>query len=157
MSKSHRSVADINDERRAKYKTLSNTYKMFPVGTKVQVICVAQDFHFFSGKETGVVIRNDGKYLGIIVKFDDKYKRPDFNFEPKNLIVLEARPAGLPDSSDFLLNDKEKADLKKELGHHTGNVLSDKVLNALTGYVAGSFVSRYKLQNYIDKQIVEAD
>lgn len=92
---SSKSVAQVNEEQRAKYKTAANTYKQFPVGTKVQVICVAQDFTFFSGKETGKVIKNTGDYLGIIVEFDHILKagtkeHRTFNFDPDDLIVLEA-------------------------------------------------------------------
>jgi len=64
------SIKQINDDQRNKYKTLHNIYEQFPVGTHVQIIVVAQDFTFFSGTETGVVIKNSGNYLGIIVAFD---------------------------------------------------------------------------------------
>lgn len=91
----NKTVADVNAERRAKYDTLKNTYKQFPVGTRVQVICVAQDFSFFAGTEEGVVIKNKGDYLGIIVKFDARHQRPEFNFEPKDLIVLQPETPSL--------------------------------------------------------------
>jgi len=87
-----KSLYDANMEAREKYKTSDNTFEMFPVGTKVKVICLAQDMNFFRG-ETGVVIENKGSYLGIIVKFDeprhfkDGSVQKDFNFAPDDLIV----------------------------------------------------------------------
>lgn len=70
------------------------TYEDFPVGSKVQVVCLGQDYNFFYN-ETGVVIKNSGEYLGIIVKFDDPRKfsdgtvQVDFGFKPEDLIRLE--------------------------------------------------------------------
>lgn len=97
-----KSVAEVNEERRTKYNTHTNTFEMFPVGTKVQIICVAQDFHFFKGTETGTVKENKGKYLGIIVKFDKPrqftggFVQEEFNFEPKDLIVIKEKKMGRP-------------------------------------------------------------
>jgi len=88
-----KSVYEVNEENKEKYKTKSNTFDMFPEGTKVKIICAAQDFYFFYG-ETGVVSRNTGKYLGIQVQFDgprefeNGYIQESFNFEPADLVVL---------------------------------------------------------------------
>lgn len=88
-----RSVWDVNEEARDKWKTRENTYKDFPVGTKVKIICACQDMTFFWG-ETGTVIRNSGKYLGIIVKYDEPrhyeggYIQHDFNFAPDDLYII---------------------------------------------------------------------
>lgn len=82
---------DKNQEVKEKYKTLENTYDMFPVGTTVKVICLCQDFNFFRG-ELGIVTNNSGKYLGINVKFDEPRNFEDgsiqteFNFKPEDLI-----------------------------------------------------------------------
>ena len=87
-------VWDMIKERKKQYNTINNTYEMFPVGTRVQVITPGQDLDFFYD-ETGVVVSNSGKYLGIIVKFDEPryfesgYVQEIFNFEPSDLIVLE--------------------------------------------------------------------
>ena len=73
---------------------LDKDYDKFPVGTRVRVVCKGRDFHFFRGKETGVVIENKKKYLGIIVKFDKPIEYEDgtklewFNFEPEDLEVI---------------------------------------------------------------------
>lgn len=88
-----KSVWEANQEEKAKWGTLENTFADFPVGTPVKVICKAQDFCFFFG-ETGKVIRNNGKYLGIIVKFDEprRYEsghvQETFNFAPSDLYPL---------------------------------------------------------------------
>jgi len=88
-----KTVWDMIKERKKQYNTANNTYEMFPVGTRVQVITPGQDLNFFYD-ETGVVISNSGKYLGIIVKFDEPryfesgYVQEIFNFEPSDLIVL---------------------------------------------------------------------
>lgn len=90
-----KSVYQINEEARIKYKTSGNKYTDFPVGTKVKIICKAQDSYFFKGDETGIVTKNTGRYLGIIVKFDKPrhfehgYIQKDFNFEPNDLIITE--------------------------------------------------------------------
>lgn len=89
------SIIDKIQELKQKHNTIKNTYKMFPVGTKVQIITVAQDFNFFSGTETGVVVKNPERYLGIIVKFDvprhfeNGYIQTKFGFDPSDLIVLK--------------------------------------------------------------------
>jgi len=89
------SVADVIKKQKEKYNTINNTFNMFPIGTKVQVITLGQDHNFFDGTETGIVIKNSGRYLGIMIKFDnprhfsDKYIQKEFNFEPNDLIVLE--------------------------------------------------------------------
>ena len=87
---SNKTIADVNAERRAKYATTKNKFSDFPVGCAVQIICVCQDFTFFSGEETGVVVENSGKYLGIIVKFDKPFNKhyDTFNFAPDDLIKL---------------------------------------------------------------------
>jgi hypothetical protein len=90
-----KSVYDLNEEARAKYKTFDNTYNDFPVGTRVKVICICQDHYFFKGNETGIVIKNNHNYLGIIIKFDKPrhfeggYVQKEFNFSPKDLIREE--------------------------------------------------------------------
>jgi len=89
-------VHEVNEERKAAHGTLDNTYAMFPVGAKVQVIIKAQDFCFFSGRETGTVIRNGERYLSIIVGFDEPISFiggliEEFNFEPSDLIILPPR------------------------------------------------------------------
>jgi len=45
-------------------------YEDFPVGTRVKIVTLCEDFNFFYG-ETGVVTKNTGGYLGITVKFDE--------------------------------------------------------------------------------------
>lgn len=94
-----KSVMDINNEWKAKYHTTNNTYDMFPVGTKVKVICVCQDFTFFFPETeplTGIVVKNTGKYLGICVRWDEirryegGYNQRTFNFMPDDMIVLQA-------------------------------------------------------------------
>ena len=98
MLDEHKTVWDINQEQKLKYCTNLNTFDMFPIETKVQVITVCQDHNFFTGTEKGKVIRNSGEYLGIIIKFDEpiQYKdgsiRTEFNFNPTDLIVLEKAP-----------------------------------------------------------------
>jgi len=88
------SMYDLNVIKKKFHKTELNAYSMFPIGTKVKVICAARDFNFFFG-ETGVVIKNDEKYLGIIVKWDipRKYENGhieyEWNFKPEDLVILE--------------------------------------------------------------------
>lgn len=92
--KKAKSIFDVNEERRKKFKTKKNTFKDFPIGTKVRVICVCQDMYFFKGEETGTVIRNSGEYLGIIIKWDEPrhyeggYIQYEFNFAPDDLVAL---------------------------------------------------------------------
>lgn len=92
---SNKSVYDIVQEKKKLYQTEGNKYSDFPIGSKVKVITVCQDFNFFHGNETGIVTDNTGKYLGIKVKFDIVRKfdngsiQKDFNFEPSDLVLLE--------------------------------------------------------------------
>jgi len=91
------SLGEKIKKEKEKYGTLGNTYEMFPVGTRVQVITLGQDMIFFNGNEIGTVIRNSGNYLGIIVKFDEEYQKhyksgyimEEFNFKPEDLIILK--------------------------------------------------------------------
>ena len=90
-----KSLWDVNEERKSSFKTKNNTYSDFPVGTKVRVICICQDFVFFGGHETGTVISNEDRYLSIIIEFDDPIYFKDgtvlksFNFNPDDLIIIE--------------------------------------------------------------------
>lgn len=90
-------VWDMNEANKDKYDTRLNTYRMFPVGTRVKAICVGQDHHFFSPERenlAGTVVRNDYRYLSIIVKWDEPrhyeggHIQKEFNFEPDDLIRL---------------------------------------------------------------------
>lgn len=87
-----KSIWDVNEEARDKWNTRKNTYKDFPIGTKVKIICACQDMTFFWG-ETGKVIRNSGEYLGIIVEYDEPrhyeggYIQKEFNFAPDDLHI----------------------------------------------------------------------
>ncbi len=89
------SVADMIRKQKEIHNTNNNTFKMFPVGTKVQIITLGQDMNFFDGTETGIIIKNSGRYLGIMVKFDEPrhfkggHIQKEFNFEPSDLIILE--------------------------------------------------------------------
>jgi len=89
-------IADMIKKQKEKYNTNNNTFKMFPIGTKVQIITPAQDFNFFYD-ETGIVVRNSERYLGITIKFDsprhfkDGYIQKEFNFDPSDLIILEKK------------------------------------------------------------------
>lgn len=85
-----KAVADVRKEKITKYKTGNQTFKDFPVGTRVQVIVPCQDMTFFWG-ETGTVVKCNGSYLGIIVKFDRRFHRDDFNFEPSDLRILKPK------------------------------------------------------------------
>jgi len=88
MTKS-RPLGNLIEEAHAKHNTTTNTFDMFPIGTKVQVITPFEDFMFFSGCETGVVIQNRGEYLSIIVKFDEPWNDiATWNFNPQSLIVV---------------------------------------------------------------------
>ena len=93
--KKPKSLLELIEERKEFFGTKNNTFDMFPVGTRVKVITLAQDFRFFEGNETGVVVRNTGEKLGIIVKLDEPIKYDDdniiteFGFNPDDLIVLE--------------------------------------------------------------------
>ena len=59
-------LREKNEARKKEFGTLDNSYTMFPVGTRVRVICLVQDFYFFNGDETGVVLANSGGYLVVI-------------------------------------------------------------------------------------------
>jgi ribosomal protein L21E len=95
----NRSVADANQDQKEKYKTTKNKYEDFPVGSRVRVICVAQDMYFFHPEYedlTGTVIRNSGQYLGIIVRWDiprqyENHLQEEFNFEPQDLVLIETK------------------------------------------------------------------
>lgn len=73
------------------------TYDDFPVGTRVKIVTLCEDFNFFYG-ETGVVTKNTGKYLGINVKYDtpreyeDGHIEYEWNFKPQSLEVIERKP-----------------------------------------------------------------
>lgn len=84
-----KSVYDINEAAKLKNKTKGNTFDMFPVGKKVRVICVCQDFQFFRGDEEGIVVKNTGKYLGITIKLAKDFK---WGFNPEDLVLLEDKP-----------------------------------------------------------------
>lgn len=73
----------------------------FPVGTRVVVRAKYRDFHFFTGDEPGVVVRNGMRYLGIIVGFDQPWTcdhghtthvMDEFNFHPGDLDREVKRP-----------------------------------------------------------------
>jgi hypothetical protein len=88
-----KSVFDVDKEKKLLYNTIKNTYDMFPVGTRVRVVTVCQDFNFFYD-ETGIVTKNTGGYLGITVTFDEERKfvngsvQTCFSFEPDDLISI---------------------------------------------------------------------
>lgn len=92
-----KSVWDLHQEAIQKYGTADNTFADFPVGTKVKIITPCEDHYFFYG-ETGVVIRNSGRYLGIIVEFDEPRRfegghvQKEFNFAPSSLIKHTPEP-----------------------------------------------------------------
>ncbi|MFA5695953.1 MAG: hypothetical protein WC917_00610 [Bacilli bacterium] len=95
MIKKLQSLGDVIKRIKTKNKTLENNRRMFPVGTKVKVITIWQDFSYFIGNETGIVIKNHKNIrLGIIVKFDYPVEYTDgttlneFNFEPTDLIKI---------------------------------------------------------------------
>lgn len=95
-----RSILDANNDAIKNHKTKDNTFEMFPIGSRVKVICVCQDYYFFNHEKentNGTVIRNSGKYLGIIVKWDEprQYEchfQEEFNFEPSDLVLLDEKP-----------------------------------------------------------------
>jgi len=82
----NKSLHELNIELKAKYKTKNNTYAMFPVGTKVKVICCCQDMTLFKNEPIAEVIKNSESYLGIRIKFEDGW---EFGFEPSDLVVFE--------------------------------------------------------------------
>jgi hypothetical protein len=85
----------LNQKAKQKHKTFANQYSDFPVGSRVKIICIFQDYMFFTGHETGTVIANHYKYLGIHVEFDEprqlrhESKYTSFNFEPSDLILFK--------------------------------------------------------------------
>jgi len=89
-----KSVYQLNEEAKIANKTHDNKFSDFSVGSRVKIICLGQDMHFFYG-ETGKVIKNTGNYLGIIIQFDeprhfkDGSIQKDFNFEPSDLLLIE--------------------------------------------------------------------
>jgi hypothetical protein len=101
MKKQIRSISDLNDQRINKKAKHSD----FPIGSKVKIVAVCRDFHFWYG-ETGTVIENKGvgSYIGITVKLDkprvyEAGSWPDdkeqvmetFNFEPEDLRLIKKR------------------------------------------------------------------
>lgn len=91
MSEENLSLAELNQRR------MNHAAKRedFPVGTKVQIVCVCRDFHFWYD-ETGVVTSNKDEYLGITVKLDEprRYEGGQvlthFGFRPQDLVVLKS-------------------------------------------------------------------
>lgn len=92
------SIWEMNKKNVKKYGTKDNTYDMFPIGTRVKVICVEEDFEFFDGNEIGIVIENKNDYLTIKVKFDNG--RRDWGFEPHDLFRLPQQ------EQDMVLDDR---------------------------------------------------
>ena len=91
-----KSLGQANKEQQEKYGTLNNTHDMFPIGSKVRVICLCQDMYFFNPDTQntyGTVIRNGGRYLSIIVQWDEPrhyeggYIQTEFNFDPKDMVL----------------------------------------------------------------------
>jgi len=88
-------VWHLDQARKKLHETFENTHEMFPIGTRVVIVCIGQDHYFFSGDELGTVIDNKPEYLGIKVKFDepryfeDGCIQYDFNFNPSDLVSLE--------------------------------------------------------------------
>lgn len=85
----NKSIKDLNE----KVQNYDVSFADFPIGQKVKVVSVCVDFLFTEG-ETGIVVRNNGKYLGIIVKLDDvrigneKDWTNEWGFNPKDLIKI---------------------------------------------------------------------
>ena len=100
-----KTVFEVNEGKRNQFKTRENTYDMFPVGSRVRVICIHQDFTFFKGTETGTVVKNNKSYLGIHVKFDHATSIEGFSFEPKDLILISEGELGLKTTEKSKLND----------------------------------------------------
>lgn len=83
-----KSLGEANNER----LNWGADYADFPIGKRVKVVCLAQDFHSFNG-DIGTVVKNTGEYLGIIVEFDVKRQYPEwtmteFNFKPTDLVPI---------------------------------------------------------------------
>lgn len=92
------SLLEANQKQKKKYGTLNNTKKMFPVGSRVRVICLSQDFYFFdpdTENTKGTVIRNNDDFSMIIVQWDEPrhyeggHIQVDFNFDPEDLVLLK--------------------------------------------------------------------
>lgn len=130
------SVFDKIQEQKEKYNTKNNTFDMFPIGTKVQVITLGQDHYFFSGKETGIVIKNSGEYLGIIIQFDkarhfeDGYIQTSFNFEPEDLIVLGFDK----EKAEELTSKEDLAEYDRRVGL-TVKTIGKKYCNKTCGFI----------------------
>jgi hypothetical protein len=92
--KNCKTLWDVNEQARDKYKTRKNTYKTFPEGTLVMVICASQDHHFFY-KEIGEVTESTNGYLGVTIRFkksrqfEDGTIQKGFSFNPNDLVSLE--------------------------------------------------------------------
>lgn len=91
-----KSVSDVNEEYKKKYRTKENTKDMFPVGSRVRVICVYQDCYFFYPEEddTYGTVTRIGTSGMIIVKWDVPKQYPshlqeEFNFDPEDLLLVE--------------------------------------------------------------------
>jgi hypothetical protein len=78
-----------NEDAKRKYGTKGNTFSDFPQGTRVEVICLFQDFRFFH-RETGIVTHNSGIYLGIDVKLDNS-ECDLWNFNPEDLRAISCK------------------------------------------------------------------
>ena len=111
-----RSLADASSEQEKLYDTGDNTFEDFPVGTKVKVITLFEDFMFFYG-ETGKVIRNKGTYLSICVEFDEPrhfkggHIQTDWNFNPTSLCILDEKTKTIAKEQKRLakMSDKKRA------------------------------------------------
>ena len=111
-----------------------NRFEDFPIGSHVKIICDCQDHYFFWG-ETGVVIKNSGKYLGIIVQFDEPRKftdghiQVDFNFAPADLELIDKKTM-----KQKLNGMKEKLDLldeaRKYVATNTGREADIQIIRA---------------------------
>jgi hypothetical protein len=81
-----KTLFEVNKELETNY-----TFDDYPIGQRVRLRTVCEDFTFFEGNETGKVIKNTGKYLGITVQFDKQLHYRDgstldsFNFNPTSL------------------------------------------------------------------------
>lgn len=106
------SLYDDSLKKKKEFKTLGNTYDMFPIGTHVLIVTLCQDFNFFYD-ETGTVVDNKGvinflerlegieedkrnrPYLGITVEFDkprhfdDGSVQTGFSFNPDDLLMVD--------------------------------------------------------------------
>jgi hypothetical protein len=66
-----KSIADLNEEKKERYKTTFQTYKDFKVGDRVKIVCTTQDFHFFNDDLATIVEIYEQEHLCIKVKFDE--------------------------------------------------------------------------------------